>query len=395
MKNQIKIWLIIVFLLYVVPWFKIVYFQWDDIELLMQFRSANILSFFTPHSYQFVPIFLFLYWLEIQLFGITPSLFFLVSVFLHLCNIFLTYNLINRLTKRETLALIAAIMVSFNKSFYPIIFWPTMQTQLLLTTLTLIALILFHKSQNRKPFPSAYFLFLFVFLASITHSFGIPTGAGIAFAILLFWPKYNHRIRFSVLAMATSIMAGLCILVFSSSQLLHNNIAQQLFSPHRLFNIIYFSAVGPTQSIISRFFLPGFTPNVYNIYNILIMIAIPATTALFVFASIRKIVKNAKRRWKKLITLFVFGWVMAEGYFMASLVRSGPGAHKALTERYSYFPLFGFALFLVYSFSFFKKSIFKFHPFAKVLVIGSFIIIMIGHFIGMQFFTYHFFTSLR
>lgn len=394
MKNPIKFWLIFVFLLYVLPWWKTVYFQWDDIELLMQLRSPQIVNFFTPHSYQFVPLFLLFYWLEIQIFGVTPSLFFLVSVLIHLTNIYLVYRLILMLTKKENLAMLAGILVSFNKSFYTIIFWPTMQTQQILLTFTMLALMCFYKLQNKWSLKTFLWLIISLLGAVTAHSFSIPTGLILGLATTLFWPRNTRTRLVSMLTAATTLIGSMSILLFSSQQIQANGIAQNILSPDRLFKVIYFTAVGASQAIISRFFLPGFTPNIYRAANVAVMITIPSMVLLFMLISVMKSSRTKNPRIK-LAPFFIFGGLLMSGYFMASLARSAPGAHKALTERYVYFPLFHFILLLVYSSSLIYNQIFKLRPTIKFLVIGSLTIIMIGHIIGLNFYVYHFFTSLR
>lgn len=390
----IWIWLVFVLFVLVVPWSKVVYFQWDDIEFLMQFRSPDLSTFINPHSYQFIPLFLILYWLETQLFGVTPSLFFLVSVVFHLINILLVYKLTESLTHKKGLAFAGAVLVSFNKSFYPTIFWPALQSNLILTTFTLSSLIILQKLRKQTSILLLISLFLGLIGANLSFAFGIPTGFILSLAVFLSWPHSRQKIGVICTCFSATVFGVLTTLMSSANQLQHNQIFDNFWAGKRLFNLIYFTLVGPTQAIMSRFFIPGFQPNVYQPWNVLVMITIPALISIFVFLSARKMLGN-KKKFFSLAPLFIFGGLLFGSYFMAAPLRSAAGAHKALSERYMYYPLFNFILFIVYAFSLIEKDVIKHYRVAKPLLIGSLLIIMIAHFIGMNFYAYHFFTSLR
>lgn len=378
-------WLIFVAAIYLIPWWNRVYFLWDDLELLMLLKFQFWKSLFLAHQYQFFPVFQLFYWLELQLFGVKPSLFFLVSVVLHLVNIFLASSLTFRLTKSKFFSMLTAILVSFNKSFFEGIFWPTLQSNILLTTCVLFSLHLFFRIRERYRSRDAWILFFTFLIENFVFGFGVSIGFVSALAALIFFKPGTGKRVIPILGAAAGIIGVSLILLFSVPEL-HRDEIPISFSATHVFDILYFTAVGLAEGIISRFFLPGFVPNIYSLPNIFIMILIPgALAAGTVFLISRSIMKKT---WKhQLQPLFMFYSLAAAPYAIAALARSANGAHKALADRYVYFPLFFFVLATAYSLFLFKKSGIlrggnKLFP---ILTGAAALIIAIGHLVAMSF----------
>jgi hypothetical protein len=339
----------------------------------MQLRHPTLEVFFASHQYQFFPVFLFFYSLEINLFGVNPGAFLTVSVGLHVINIWLVYILINKLTKNNLLSLLASVLVSFNKSYFTVAFWPTIQSNILLTTWLLLALLLFLELKHKLSLNKLAKFITLILLAGLSFGFGI--GAGFIFGTAC-WLFIKNRIG-RILA-ASSFITGIAIsfvvLKFSLPEVQQSQIFS--LSGVRLFNIAYFTAVGISQGIISRFFIPGFVPNIYNVSNITIMIALPAAVLLFfIFTSFLMIKKH---RFTDLLPLFLFVSLSIMPYFIASLARSGPGALGGLAERYIYLPFFTFILALIYSCYLITDNKLSKNPF-KLLLLIILLIIGFGH----------------
>jgi hypothetical protein len=385
MNRWLLIWLVFVAAWYLIPWWNRVYFLWDDIELLMQLRHPAIETFFISHQYQFFPVFLLFYSLEISLFGVNPSAFLAVSVGLHLLNICLVYFLIKKLTKNNLLSFLAAVLVSFNKSYFTVIFWPTIQTHILLTTFSLLSVLILLSIKNYYSFPKTLLLFLCLTLAGLSLGFGIGIGALLAIFAGFFLPKIRGKISIIVAGLLSSLVPITGIIIFSSRELEQNQLLQ--LSVRKIWNILYFTAVGPTQAIINRFLIPGFIPNIYSPFNIAIMIILPAAVFGIILWIIYKTTKS--HHVKLTYPLLFFGSLIIMPYFIASLARSGPGALGALAERYVYFPFFFFILTLIYSLFLTEKILFKGkNPMTlKKYSMAVSVLLSIGHQIWLFIFT--------
>lgn len=378
-KNKIiYAWILYVFVSFVLPWRNRIYFLWDDVEFLLRLRNPNFQEFFLPHQYQIHPIFNFAYWLQIHLFGVNPRAFLIVSTLFHVFNIFLVFQLIKKLTKSDFLSLLASVFVSFNKSFFTVVFWPSMFSTVLLTTWLLLCsnllVGLWKKFSNSKMIS----LFFLLILASFTQGFGVGVGFIFAIAVFLFWKKRREKLT---LIWVTGI-AGLLPLFIIAPLALREMRQDQIvsFSWLRLFNFMYFVAVGISQTIISRFFLPGFIPNIYSRSNVFVMILLPfVVLSYFTFVILRKF-KNGEE--KQLLPFFIFGSFTLVPFIIASIGRSKTGALAALAERNMYVPFFFFILALVYSLSL-LKSYREHHSLIKFLLIGICIVLSFGHQITM------------
>lgn len=381
------LWIVYVAIFYLLPWWNRVYFLWDDIEFLMRLRSPSPAEFFVTHQYQFQPLFYAVYWLEIHLFGVNPQPFFFVSVVVHLLNIYLVHKIIYRLTNSAFASLAAAVLVSFNKSYYTVIFWHSIFSNQLLVTFLLVATLAFMKlEKDYHRFP-VIILGMALLSAGFIQGFGV--GAGLVFAaiICLFWRKKTWWKPVFLTCAAAGLISAAATLIFSIPEVQLDRKFE--LSPQRIFNLGYFTSVGTSQAVISRFFLPGFIPNIYSPANIVIMITLPAIVLLFFTWVIIKNIKN----YAGLATLFLFGGYTVIPYFIAGLARSGPGALGGLAERYIYTPFFFFILTLTYAVFLCRNRIpsriRKRRFLLKTILIGAVAILSIGQQAVMHLEVYH------
>ncbi len=361
---------------FLIPWLNKVYFLWDDIEFLMRLKAPALGEFLLSHQYQFQPLFYAVYWLEIQLFGVHPQPFFFISILVHLLNIYLVHSIIYRLTKSKSAALTAAGLVSFNKSYYSVVFWQSIFSNQLLVLLLLIAVLAYLNLEKTYSLSSAIVLGIALLSAGFTQGFGVGAGLVFALTVLLFWrnkPWWKNVFWVCAIVGLISIFATV---VFSIPEIQTDRKFE--FSFQRLLNLAYFTAVGPSQAIINRFFLPGFIPNIHSQANIAVMILIPAILLIFLLWIIIKNINNKRR----LSYLLLFNAYTVIPYFIAGLARSGPGALGGIAERYVYPPFFFFILTLVYA-SFLCQNTLPIklskHSLAiKVILIGAIIILSLG-----------------
>ena len=385
MNKWLWFWLIFVACWYLIPWWNRVYFLWDDIELLMQLRSPTLATLFSSHQYQFFPVFKLFYALEIKLFGVNPAAFLSISVGLHLINIYLVYLLINKLTKSNFLSFLSAVLVSFNKSYFTVIFWPTIQTHILLTTFSLLSVLVLLDIKKHYSFPKIILLFSFLTLAGLSLGFGIGIGVLLAIFANLILPKTKGKIPVVIASFFSGLIPVTGIIIFSSGELENNHLLQ--LSVKKIWNVLYFTAVGPTQAILNRFLIPGFIPNIYSPFNIAVMIILPVIALSLVLWIICKTIVLSRVRL--IYPLLFFGSLTIIPYFIASLARSGPGALGALAERYVYFPFFFFIMTLIYSLFLAEKIISKNkkNVTLRKYAIAASLVLSIGHQMFLFIFT--------
>lgn len=151
------------------------------------------------------------------------------------------------------------------------------------------------------------------------------------------------------------------------------------------FLYILFIAAGISQAVISRFFLPGFVPNIYNPANIAAMILLPLAIVIIFLIGFRQILSLKKNlQLVSLQSLFLFTSFVFIPYFLASLARSATGALGSLAERYIYFPFFFFILAGTVVYHYLNQKLshqFIFHN----IFIGFITILSIGHQITLFF----------
>lgn len=385
------LWIVYVAISYLLPWWNRVYFLWDDIEFLMRLRSPSPAEFFVTHQYQFQPLFYAVYWLEIHLFGVNPQPFFFISVVVHLLNIYLVHKIIYHLTNSAFASLAAAVLVSFNKSYYTVIFWHSIFSNQLLVTFLLIATLAFINLEKAYRFNWVTILGITLLSASLTQGFGVGSGLVFAIIVCLFWRKKPWWKPVFLTCAAAGLISVAATLIFSIPEVQLDRKFE--ISPQRIFNLGYFTAVGPSQAVISRFFLPGFIPNIYSPANIAVMIALPAIVLAFFTWVIIKNIKN----YADLTPLFLFGAYTVIPYFIASLARSGPGALGGLAERYIYPPFFFFILTLAYAVFLCRdritSQIRKRRFLLKTILIGAVAILSIGQQAVMHLEVYHVFPK--
>lgn len=374
MRNTwLVMWLTYVVASYLIPWRNRVYFLWDDVEFLMRMRAPNLKEFFIPHQYQSHPLFNAMYWLELHLFGIDPGSFFTVAVLTHLLNIALAARIMWELTHSRFFVLLTAILVSFNKSYYTVIFWHSIFSNQMVTTFLLLAVILFLRLQRRFSVRKATLMIAVLVLASASQGFGV--GAGFIFALTT-WGFWNQFLKRRVVTIG--IIAGMLSLFIMFPFTIPEVSIDRAFSltPRNFINLAYFTAVGPTQAIITRFFLPGFVPNIHDPVNIVVMFALPGTVITwFLFIVLR----TAKRRIDHLAPLFLFGSYTVIPYFIAGLARSRTGALGGIAERYIYLPFFFFILLFTWSLYLGQKTrLIPNTKLAKTIMIGAALILSAG-----------------
>jgi len=115
--------LVIINLLFYLPSLKF-FFVSDDFYFLSVNSLIEALKF-RPDFNHHIPVFWFVIWLIKSIFGLSPFIFHLVTLLVHVLNVILVYFLGLLLIKNKTLALLAAIIYSFFFSHYEVVYWVT------------------------------------------------------------------------------------------------------------------------------------------------------------------------------------------------------------------------------------------------------------------------------
>lgn len=344
------------------PWKDRVIFLWDDIEFMMQLRHFSIPAILEVHEYQFHPLFNLTTWLRIQFSGISAQSFLLTSIFLHLINMILLYRILKIATTSQFFALLGTILVAFNKSYFTIIYWLAVHSNIMVTTILLLCLLIVTKLFRRET-DRVRSLAVLLTIAPLFQGFGI--GAGFVFALIVwvFWPlSLRRRIVF-----IASVTAGILSLATSIP------FAQPSTVP-RAADIISFTTVGVSQALVTKFFLPGFIPNRFDPVNVGVMIVVPLVVLAFFAAALWKL-RNS--RDERSFTLLLGMSFSVTPYFIAALGRSTHGALGGLAERYIYPPFFFFIIAFVIA----THVLISTHLTSKIkiLIVISVLLLSFGH----------------
>ncbi|OGG15157.1 hypothetical protein A2773_04685 [Candidatus Gottesmanbacteria bacterium RIFCSPHIGHO2_01_FULL_39_10] len=161
--------LVIINLLFYLPSLKF-FFVSDDFYFLSVNSLIEALKF-RPDFNHHIPVFWFVIWLIKSIFGLSPFIFHLVTLLVHVLNVILVYFLGLLLIKNKTLALLAAIIYSFFFSHYEVVYWVTGLSTSLMVFFYLVGLLFFTKFlENQKLINYLLFLLSFI-LAVFSHEY--------------------------------------------------------------------------------------------------------------------------------------------------------------------------------------------------------------------------------
>lgn len=365
-SRNILILLLYTFSVMFFPWKDRVIFLWDDIEFLMQLRHFNVPAILEVHEYQFHPLFNLTTWLRIQFSGVNAQLFLLTSIFLHLINMIFAYRIIEIATSSRFFALLGAILVAFNKSYFTVIYWLAVHSNIMVTTILLVCSLIVLKLFRRET-QRVWPLTVLLTIAPLFQGFGIGAGFVFAFIVWISWPSSSPRRK----VFLASTLAGVLSLAVSAPFMRPSSVPP-------VSNIVSFTAAGVSQGLVTKFFIPGFVPNRFDPVNVGVMIAIPFVVLSFFVIALRKLRRAREERFFTLIVGLAFS-VMP--YAIAALGRATPGALGGLAERYIYPPFFFFIIALVTALSVFVGDHLTIRK--KMLLIVAVLSISIGHQLAM------------
>ncbi len=126
------------------------FLAWDDLDFVVNnvyiqhLSFANLTRFFTTAQlYMYNPLMLLSFSIDYMIAGSNPAMFHFTNLFLHLCNIVLTFYFIRQLTHRNDVGLLTALFFAINPVNVDTTAWISTRGNLLFTVFYLISLILY------------------------------------------------------------------------------------------------------------------------------------------------------------------------------------------------------------------------------------------------------------
>lgn len=164
-------------------------YSWDDNrylrenQLLRDFSVGGIVNIFTQFYFAaYIPVTIFSYWIEYNLWGLSPSGYHVVNVLLHACNGVLVYLLLAHLLKKRWVAAFAAVLFIVHPTQVESVAWISERKNLLAMFFTLLAFLAHMRSAapgaGRSQQVLTWFLYALAVLSKPTIV-GIPVLFGL------------------------------------------------------------------------------------------------------------------------------------------------------------------------------------------------------------------------
>ena len=342
---MLLILLSLIFLFYFLLFKERLWFFHDSIEILLNSTNFSLNYLLLPHGEHFIPLTKLVFFVQFSLFGINFTPYFVLSIFLHLANLYLLWLIVIEITKKHFFAYMAVILFAVNVTFFEIILWFVSQN-LLCHFFISLAFLFWLKLRKKR---NINFL-LIAGLSSVGAAFSFGFGLLYPFvlAILSSIDKKTNRknaLFFSILGLVSVLIylffAGQNLYVINKTPLTFQSIP----------DIIEFLYIGLVDGLVFRFFYALFPTRFLAFNNILKPFLLIAAT---VFLLLIFILPSRKSKEKLIINIALIINIIYP-YFMASLRRATISPGEAMAERYAYNPLFFLIIFLIYQFSLLKQ----------------------------------------
>ncbi|MCK9613657.1 MAG: tetratricopeptide repeat protein [Bacteroidales bacterium] len=184
---------------------KFSFVYWDDDQNIKTetsysvFSSENFLHHYKTSRYKALAIWSFI--IDNAVFGKKPGWYHLHNVLLHLVNILLLYFLMQRITKKETVALITATLFAVHPAFIEPVAWVTGRKDLLFVLFLLLSVITYRNYLLKKqPWIWLLLVIIFTYLASLAkiQAFVLP--------MLFLGFDWFYKRKFSVLLIIEKLL---------------------------------------------------------------------------------------------------------------------------------------------------------------------------------------------
>jgi tetratricopeptide (TPR) repeat protein len=200
-------------------------YSWDDNryirenQLLRDFSVQGITNIFTQFYFAaYIPVTIFSYWVEYNIWGLQPSGYHVVNVLIHAFNGALVYLLLDRLLHKRWVALFGAVLFIVHPTQVESVAWIAERKNLLAMFFTLLAFL----AHIRSAEPDAKNRWLFVTWGLYALAvFSKPTVVGIPLlfaAYDFFWAKMPPQrvIRRAVVPVLIAV-AGAALIIIAHS----------------------------------------------------------------------------------------------------------------------------------------------------------------------------------
>ncbi len=216
------------------------FLNWDDtlyitqnplIKKSVSFESFKNLFYFDQH----ICLVLFSFLIQYNIIGLDPYSYHIFNIIFHAFNVILVYILCKNLIKRETLAIVVALLFAVHPLRSETVGWIMQRKDILYTTFFLISLLSYQLFIKRK----LLILFILIFLSSFLSSLCKIQAFTLPFILLLFEYYYHRKIDYKSIILFVVVLLSQNIYKYQN----HGNIGLILF-------YIYFLIILPSYHII-------------------------------------------------------------------------------------------------------------------------------------------------
>lgn len=283
------------------------YFMQDDFFHLKMSRVENwrdVLAFFSfrnPYGYSFYrPLTTQVYlWIVRSVFGLNPLFFHLIGWIFYFGLIFLVFRLINMITKREKVALLAAFLYAINASQLGNLYYISNFQELGVAAFSFLAVIFFLKQKDRTSL-----LFFALALLSKETAIMVPL---LLFTCQALFKRVSRRLLPFFL-----ILILYFVLHFQSGFIPTTGVYSPVFSPKKILNTFgwYFLWALGTPEMLVDFVGPRLALNprflqLFPLFAVIIFTCLAILLAYFLLAGFYLLFKKREFFGDKAIWFFV------------------------------------------------------------------------------------------
>ncbi len=329
----------------------------------LSFNNIKVL-FTTSFADRYTPMTMLIYALTYQINGLSPFVFHLLSLTLHLLNILLVYILIWKLSKNQPVASVTALLFAIHPNVSEAVAWASDGNTLLYTFFFLNALIFYYYFLQKRQWMFYFFTAVFCLLSLLSK----PTAISLPFVLLLMdfydsefkvvskvlvWKWLLEKLPFVIM----SAVFGIVALSFGGKNHITDyqttyNLLDRLFLASFIIASFALKIVLPYHTAVFNVFPPkinGWLPLAYYLS------AVPVLSTLIFALAFKKVTKI------KLSKEIIFGL----GFFLITIFPVleiiPKGDPDFMGERYSYLPYLG----LFFLISFIGVNLYQKFPKAK------------------------------
>ena len=311
-------------------------FVWDDTyyiqtnELIRGLNLGDIFSKYVMGNYH--PLTMLVFTIEYQLFDLNETGYHTVNLLLHLTNVLLVYYSIFLLSKKDIVALVAALLFGIHPLYTESVAWVSQLKDLLYTAFFLGAYIFYLKYLDEKQ-NRFYLLALLFFLFSV-----LSKAMAVSFPIVLLLTDYFRNRKLNLKTGIEKIPFFLLAIIFGIVAVLaqQSSEAIQDISTYSFPQRIVFACYG-FITYLWKSFLPIYQSAFYSYpINSGENLGVQFYIYPLLVVGLLALVIYSRRFTKKII--FGFGFFTITVFLVLQLL---PVGNAVMADRYSYLPFIG------------------------------------------------------